>query len=108
MVKQEPTSLLGPFLTKGHPLQSGRPASSLKTEQIADLANFLHQKVYNTLRSGPELQIQNVLTGDNLLIGGFIVTGNDVKKVLLMPDNDYKWLSDVAWRAWNDALFVRR
>ncbi len=26
----------------------------------------------------------NVLTGDNLLIGGFIITGNDVKKVLLL------------------------
>jgi hypothetical protein len=26
----------------------------------------------------------NVLTGDNLLIGGFIVTGNNVKKVLLL------------------------
>ena len=55
---------IGPFLAKGHPLQSGRPASSLKAEQVADLAHFLHQKVYNTLRSGPELQIQNVLTGD--------------------------------------------
>jgi cytochrome c oxidase cbb3-type subunit III len=55
---------IGPFLAKGHPLQSGRPASSLKVEQVADLAHFLHQKVYNTLRSGPELQIQNVLTGD--------------------------------------------
>jgi hypothetical protein len=31
----------------------------------------------------------------------------DVKKVPLMPDNDYKWLSDAAWRARNDALFVR-
>jgi mono/diheme cytochrome c family protein len=55
---------IGPFLAKGHPLQSGRAASSLKPEQVADLAHFLHQKVYNTLRSGPELQIQNVLTGD--------------------------------------------
>ena len=55
---------IGPFLAKGHPLQSGQPASSLKTEQLADLAHFLHQKVYNTLRSGTELQIQNVLTGD--------------------------------------------
>jgi cytochrome c oxidase cbb3-type subunit 3 len=55
---------IGPFLAKGHPLQSGRSASSLKPEQVADLAHFLHQKVYNTLRSGPELQIQNVLTGD--------------------------------------------
>jgi hypothetical protein len=26
----------------------------------------------------------NVLTGDNLLIGGFIITGNDVKKVILL------------------------
>ncbi len=55
---------IGPFLAKGHPLQSGRSASSLKPEQVADLAHFLHHKVYNTLRSGPELQIQNVLTGD--------------------------------------------
>lgn len=55
---------IGPFLAKGHPLQSGRPASSLKAEQVSDLAHFLHEKVYNTLRSGPELQIQNVLTGD--------------------------------------------
>jgi mono/diheme cytochrome c family protein len=55
---------IGPFLAKGHPLQSGRPASSLKAEQVADLAHFLHEKVYNTLRTGSELQIQNVLTGD--------------------------------------------
>jgi len=55
---------IGPFLAKGHPLQSGRPASALKAEQVADLAHFLHQKVYNTLRTGSELQIQNVLTGD--------------------------------------------
>jgi PRC-barrel domain len=32
----------------------------------------------------------------------------DVKKVPLMPDNNYKWLSDAAWRARNDALFVRQ
>ncbi len=57
-------SLIGPFLAKGHPLQSGRPSASLKTEQVADLSHFLHQKIYNTLRSGPELQVQNVLTGD--------------------------------------------
>jgi len=24
-----------------------------------------------------------------------------------MPDQDYKWLSDEAWRTRNDALFVR-
>jgi hypothetical protein len=30
-----------------------------------------------------------------------------VKTVPLMPDPDYKWLSDEAWRARNDALFAR-
>jgi len=55
---------IGSFLAKGHPLQSGRSASNLKPEQVADLAHFLHQKVYNTLRNFPELQIQSVLTGD--------------------------------------------
>jgi hypothetical protein len=30
-----------------------------------------------------------------------------VKTVPLMPDQDYKWLSDHAWRTRNDALFAR-
>jgi hypothetical protein len=30
-----------------------------------------------------------------------------VKNVPLMPDQDYKWLSDEAWRTRNDALFAR-
>ena len=30
-----------------------------------------------------------------------------VKGVPLMPDQDYRWLSDEAWRARNDALFLR-
>lgn len=55
---------IGPYLKKGHPLQSGRPAASMTTAQVADLAHFLHQKVYFTLRSFPVLQIQNVLTGN--------------------------------------------
>ncbi|HYP07542.1 MAG TPA: c-type cytochrome [Bryobacteraceae bacterium] len=55
---------IGPFLLNGHPLQSGRAASTLTKEQIGDLAHFLHQAVYFTLRGGPDLRIQNVLTGD--------------------------------------------
>jgi hypothetical protein len=31
----------------------------------------------------------------------------EVKTVPLMPDQDYKWLSDEAWRSRNDALFAR-
>jgi hypothetical protein len=32
---------------------------------------------------------------------------SQVRAVPLMPDQDYKWLSDEGWRARNDALFVR-
>jgi PRC-barrel domain len=31
----------------------------------------------------------------------------EVKTIPLMPDPDYKWLSDEAWRTRNDALFAR-
>src|SRR3954471_24900731 len=33
-------STLGPFLKKGHPMQSGHPSASLTTAQVADLAHF--------------------------------------------------------------------
>jgi hypothetical protein len=33
---------------------------------------------------------------------------NEVKAIPLMPDQDYAWLSDNAWRTRNDALFTRR
>jgi cytochrome c oxidase cbb3-type subunit III len=55
---------IGPFLKKGHPMQSGKASASLTQPEIADLSHFLHQKVADTLRSGPDSQIQNVLTGD--------------------------------------------
>ena len=55
---------IGPFLAKGHPLQSGKPSSALTKSQVGDLAHFLHQAVYFTLRGAPDLKIQNVLTGD--------------------------------------------
>lgn len=57
-------SQVGPYLAKGHPLRSGGNSRSLTGEQAGDLAHFLHQRVYATLRNGPELTIQNVLTGD--------------------------------------------
>jgi cytochrome c oxidase cbb3-type subunit III len=55
---------IGPFLRKGHPTQSGKASSSLTPSQVADLSHFLHQKVYDTLRSGPYSKVINVLTGD--------------------------------------------
>ena len=32
---------------------------------------------------------------------------SEVRAIPLMPDQDYKWLSDDAWRTRNDALFAR-
>ena len=36
------------------------------------------------------------------------ITREAMKKVPLMPDQDYKWLADNAWRARNDAHFATR
>lgn len=57
-------STLTPFLKAGHPLQSGRQSASLTQPQVSDLAHFLHQRVGDTLRSGPYSKVINVLTGD--------------------------------------------
>jgi mono/diheme cytochrome c family protein len=57
-------SQLGPFLKKGHTLQSGTPSASLTDAQVQDLAHFLRQKVNDGLRGSPLFQIQNILTGD--------------------------------------------
>jgi len=34
------------------------------------------------------------------------ITEAQAKAVPLMPDQDYEWLSDEAWRSRNDALFA--
>jgi mono/diheme cytochrome c family protein len=57
-------NVIGPFLAKGHPTQSGTPSSSFTEAQILDLSHFLHQKVGDTLRTGPYNKVINVLTGD--------------------------------------------
>ena len=53
-------SELGPFLKKGHP--AGAPV--LTDEQVVDMANFLRQRVNDSLRGSPIFQAGNVLTGD--------------------------------------------
>lgn len=57
-------SELGPFLKKGHRLQSGGSGTALTQAQVTDLSNFLRQRFNDTLRSGPNNQPINVLTGD--------------------------------------------
>jgi mono/diheme cytochrome c family protein len=55
-------SELGPFLKKGHPSPGAN--APVSDEQIVDLANFLRQRVNDSLRGSPIFQPGNVLTGD--------------------------------------------
>ena len=55
---------IGAFLRKGHQTQSGTPSASFTSTEIVDLSHFLHQRVGDTLRSGPFNSVLNVLTGD--------------------------------------------
>ena len=57
-------SLLGPFLKKGHPLQSGAPSAGLTEAQVGDLMHFLRERVNDGLRGSPMFQPGNILTGD--------------------------------------------
>jgi mono/diheme cytochrome c family protein len=57
-------SELGPFLKKGHPMQSGGRSTDLTAVQVAELSHFLHQRIYDTLRGSPLYKLQNILTGD--------------------------------------------
>lgn len=55
---------LGPFLKKGHPLQSKKPASGLTETEIADLSHFLKQRIDDALKRQPMGDNINVITGD--------------------------------------------
>ena len=55
---------IGPYLRDKHPPVQTVRLAGLTEDQIKDLANFLHQQVGNTLRSGPYTKVLNVLTGD--------------------------------------------
>ena len=58
-------SEIGPLLKRGHKeMMSGRSSTVLTDAQIVDLANFLRQRVNDSLRGSPIFQVQNVLTGD--------------------------------------------
>ena len=54
-------STIGPYLAKGHP--AANPVS-LSQEQIVDLSHFLHEQIGDTLRTGPNNHVLNILVGD--------------------------------------------
>ena len=57
-------SVLGPFLQKGHPTQSGKASASFTNDEVVALANFLRQRVNDTMRSSPLFTAGDVLVGD--------------------------------------------
>lgn len=59
-------SVLGPFLKKGHPTQSGKPSASFTDSEVVELANFLRDRVNETMRGSPTYIVlpENLLTGD--------------------------------------------
>ena len=64
MLRDRYGSEIGPFLKKGHPMQSGKPASSLSDAQITDIAHFLRKQLTDTLRGSPVFNVQDIRTGD--------------------------------------------
>lgn len=57
-------SQLGPFLKKGHPTTTKTPSASFTDAQIADLSNFLKQRVDDALKRSPMGDHINIITGD--------------------------------------------
>jgi mono/diheme cytochrome c family protein len=57
-------SVLGPFLKAGHPTQSQKPSASFTDAEIGDLANFLRQRVNDTMRGSAIFTVGDIVTGD--------------------------------------------
>jgi mono/diheme cytochrome c family protein len=55
---------IGPFLQKGHKMQSGGSSSTLTAAQIQDVSHFIHERVYDTLRGSPIFHPGDVNTGN--------------------------------------------
>ena len=57
-------SVLGPFLKAGHPTQSQKPSASFTEDEVVSLANFLRQKVNDTMRGSPLFTVGDIVVGD--------------------------------------------
>jgi cytochrome c oxidase cbb3-type subunit 3 len=61
---EKPGSVLGPFLKAGHTTQSGKPSAAFTDEDVVALANFLRQRVNDTMRQSPLFTVSDILVGD--------------------------------------------
>jgi mono/diheme cytochrome c family protein len=61
---QEAGSVLAPFLKAGHPTQSKAPSASFTHDEVVALANFLRQRVNDTMRGSPLFTVGDIVVGD--------------------------------------------
>lgn len=61
---QTPGNVLTPFLKAGHPTQSGKASATFTDEEIVGLAQFLRQRVNDTMRSSALFTVGNIVVGD--------------------------------------------
>lgn len=64
MLRDRAGNALGPFLSQGHPTQSGRPSGSIPEAEVRDMMQFLRQQLNDTLRGSTLFAPQEVRVGD--------------------------------------------
>ncbi len=57
-------AVLGPFLKAGHPTQSQKASASFTNDEVVGLANFLRERVNETMRSSPLFTVGDIVVGD--------------------------------------------
>jgi cytochrome c oxidase cbb3-type subunit 3 len=57
-------NVLGPFLKAGHPTQSKKPSASFTDDEVVALANFLRERVNETMRSSALFTVGDIVVGD--------------------------------------------
>ena len=96
---------LAQFLKKGHPMQSGKPSASLSPPQIVDLANFLRERLTDTLSRTPGNSGNpppNILTG-NAKAGEAFFSGAGKCSTCHNPTGDLK-----GFAAHNDPVTIQQ
>jgi len=61
---QQAGSVLGPYLKAGHSTQSGKASASFTDEEVVALANFLRQRVNDTMRGSALFTVGDIVVGD--------------------------------------------
>lgn len=78
------------------------------TKDGRDYAIVASGGFFTTGKSSIVVPIQSLHVSQERISFFLPITKEAVGSVAVMPDEDYKWLSDHRWRSKNDAIFVRR